>query len=414
MDNLEQLEKLFEEISEIYDEIDLSVVDQQDRGHLKKVSDFLIFVKTIIDSISSSLYPSGRHAPIINSLSTIKSHLSNFKVNNNSVELHNACNQIDTAVSNLVLLPTSHPKVSKQSFSRSAIAFEKQTLEILNNLEKQAKRARDGLQNAEEEAIKLNESIEEQKEKYSELDSKIDSLTENFKTEFDTLRNDTNTALSEKIGEHERVFSESNEAWNSDFSSAEEIRLKTFNEQLEQLRNEADTAILYLNEKKDEVAKLVGIVGNIGISGNFKVEADKAAKSAFWNYSAAIVTFVALICLSLYFTVLNPVALNDYSTMLLRLVAVGTIAWPLKYFIQQQQYFRDKEGRLREKEGNLCALPAFLEPLDEEKKKIEIVKYAEKYFDLSHASLPHSSSNQATEHPAESIIKSVITNKEAS
>jgi len=303
-----------------------------------------------------------------NELNNGIAQINNFLGNINAGHLNNAVNNFNTAINRTRTLPVTLSK-SDFNFSRQIANFEKTATAKHKILENQ----NDELKNRIAEFDKdLNSKEQEIQRLLKLIDSKeqeIQNLNSTFKTEFENIRSS-----------HNQNFQNAQETFRKEFDSEKE----KLDKEVEQLKSGIDTdtsdLIKKLQKKLTEAEKLVNTIGNVGVTGNYQLIANKHKDSAnFWRWVAII--FMGTFSVLLVWTIIDLSSANfDWTKSLIRLVAAAALSYPATYAARESSKHRKLETLNRNKELELASINPFIEILDDNKKQQIKEKLVEKYF----------------------------------
>jgi hypothetical protein len=234
----------------------------------------------------------------------------------------------------------------------------------------------------------LRASQSELKQKVQESHARLESLAETVakqKAEAASVVALVQQMYAEKEAERIASFSTMLQELRSDFAMLQADSKRIQSEQLESL-----------NKSQKEAARIVQVVGNTGLTGNYQKIAEAEGKQAdLWRWITigffavgiviAVVTFVKF----LY----EPLSPETALSILIRLVFAVAIATPAWYLAKESARHRTNADRARQTELELASLGPFIELMPEEKKNEIREELTRRYF-----------GNQAQEHTAEPPI----------
>ena len=175
-------------------------------------------------------------------------------------------------------------------------------------------------------------------------------------------------------------FSESQQARTDHFATAEEERQTEFNQLVGETQSTADAELGTLRQKQDQAAKIIGIIGNIGVTGNYQRIADQEGRKANlfrWIAVGCMGTMLACVIV-----IVVSVSADEFSweVALFRLLAVLAFAGPAWYCGWESERHRATEQRNRRIELELASMKPFVEDLPEEKQQEILADLAPEYF----------------------------------
>lgn len=162
--------------------------------------------------------------------------------------------------------------------------------------------------------------------------------------------------------------------------------LEVFREDAQAREDESKTQTLnhveYLREQKAEAARLVELIGEIGVTGNYQKIADKEKKEAdFWRWGA--VAFfgagVVLAFATFFAHWQDEVTVESALSILVKLLYAVIITTPAWYAAKESARHRTNADRARQAELELASIGPFIE-LMPEAKKVEIREHLSKLY----------------------------------
>jgi hypothetical protein len=328
-----------------------TVATPENSSKLDKES--LHLFQTAIQFISSRLRNTVailvQEADLTNAASDIENvvaYLNNFFGDENVGHLNNAKNSIKSAVSRLKNLPTLSGE-GDFNFTKEVSTFKN----IVTT------------KNAE-----LDIEVGKLSSKIGELDSDI----LNRKTELENLEK----LIADKKLEIEKL----NKLFEDQYEKDRAEYIIKLGEQETLIKNNTNDLVEFLEKKKNEAAKIVNVIGNIGATGNFQLIATKHQTAANAWRVIALVFMTGLAGLVIWSVISLGSNEFDWMKSLLRIVAAAVLSYPATYAARESSKHRKLENFNRKLELELSSIEAFIELLPEEKKQNIKEKLAEKYF----------------------------------
>jgi hypothetical protein len=136
-------------------------------------------------------------------------------------------------------------------------------------------------------------------------------------------------------------------------------------------KTEATSLIGGLEEQKNSAAKIVQVVGNIGVTGNYqRIANSEAAQANFWRWATVLffVGGVTLACATFYRFWGEPITAESIWAIAVRLLYAIVITTPTWYTASESARHRTNSDRARQTELELASLGPFIELLPPEKK----------------------------------------------
>ena len=283
--------------------------------------------------------------------------LNNFLGSNNQGHLTNSINHIFSALQRIKFFPQPFSK-SDFNFSRVISSFQQtyklklDELELLNsNLQKK-------LDEFEIKIASYETNIKELDEEIQKKDTEIAGLSSNQIKEFEVLKLKFTTE-----------YNESTKEFKSDFE-----------EKMLSIQNDANSNIEDIKTKLEEAKKLVNIIGDVAITGNYQQIANNHKKSAnTWRWiSISIMSILSILLILSIWRLSDPS--YSWNVALVKVIAVAILIYPATYASRESAMHRKLEIYNRKLELELASINPFIETFDEASKKNTKEKLVDRYF----------------------------------
>jgi len=360
---------------------------------------------------------------IAGSLESAKTEVEAFVKDHNAAHLTNANSMVDSVLIQPAQVPAaatpedlvgliqainSHREVLERQARSSSDARKKAESEIkelrstLETFTSQSQATIANLQvQLEAERSKISTQASEQQKLFA------DAQEGRSNTYNETLRK-VQENLSQALTEHQRQFSEAQENRNREFTAAQTESQKRFGDlvadyakrladqdaeftkqrdasisdskkRLEELHkeyaNEAESVLKKVNARREEVEKLVGVIGNLGVTSGYQTTAN-SARTSMWVWQGVAVVALGLVIWFAYRAFL-PTMQGDFkwgsfATRVFLTITVGVLA---AYAVSQADRFFHMEKHNRKLALELAAIDPFIALLPQEEQfkfKLEI------------------------------------------
>lgn len=299
--------------------------------------------------------------------------LSAFISNGNVAHLQNTGPLIDQAIRSASwAIPTSAGKRTDKEIEKEISAI--------------SSAAEAALIDISEQRDSLSKQLEELIEKIAAQDNKISELSQTFEQKT-AEANATSAEINTQYSKLEQTI-------ESDFFGKLDQFSTKFDEQETKNSKNAEKLLEKLQKHERDAREIVQVVGNIGVTGNYKKRAaDEKAQADFWRLVTVglFAVGVALVVINL---VLNFKGQIDLTTLIVRFAIAFAIALPAFYSARESARHRSNADSSKQTELELASLGPFMESLPEEQKVELRVKLTDGYF-----------GNQIEPHKIDSPIK---------
>ncbi|OEK07588.1 hypothetical protein A8C32_17475 [Flavivirga aquatica] len=296
------------------------------------------------------------------------SKTNSFLGNNNTGHLINATNSFNAAINKIKSFPIPVAKADF-NFSRKIADFEKTAKSKYKSLEKEKDQLKSEIENFKTDLISKETETQRLLKLIEGKETEIQNLNSTFQTNFNNIKS-----------KHNQNFENDKKTYRAEIDKVKE----SFRDEINELKNSIDTdttsTITQLNTKLTEAKKLVNLIGNVGVTGNYQNIANNHKKSAnFWRGFAIL--FMSIFSVLLVWTIIDLSSLGfDWTKSLIRLVAAAALSYPATYAARESSKHRKLETINRNAELELASINPFIEDLSDDKKQIIKEKLVGKYF----------------------------------
>lgn len=237
----------------------------------------------------------------------------------------------------------------------------------------------------------IREAKQQQDEEAEGFESRLETFAQILQTH-ESQAEAQKTRIDSLISQHQETFLTAQENRSSEYSSFISEKGGTFRETqdehaskfeaLHQQQAEAgQERIDNLQESCDRAKEIVGIIGNIGVTGNYQKIANEEKKAANVFRWIAVGCFVAmLIAVILVLHSSFSAEACDWSMALFRVITAAIFAVPGIYCAMESNKHRKIEQENRRLELELASISPFLEKIDDKDAETILKELAPKYF----------------------------------
>ncbi|WHF51879.1 hypothetical protein QGN23_01045 [Chryseobacterium gotjawalense] len=299
--------------------------------------------------------------------------------NNNAGHIANAINNFNSALNRIRSFPMPLSK-GDFDFSKVIANFQKTVEEAYKTIEADNKKLQEDLKTIQEDLEEKNTQISTLQQQLANKEVEIQNVLNNYNTEFETIKtNNSSTFEAEK-----KKFNDNIEADRKTFieliDTDKEAYKKEYEKQKSDLESQTAETIKGLQSKLEEAKKIVNIVGNVGVTGNYQKIAEQHKNSANFFRWVALGFMVIMSGLLIYSIIeLSSADFNLYKS-LVRILAASVLTYPAIYASRESTKHRNLETQNRNLELELASIGPFIELLPEAKKETIKEELVKKYF----------------------------------
>ena len=293
--------------------------------------------------------------------------LTNFLTNQNVGHLTNVLSYLGTTLNYIKNLPI--PIKGKFDFSRKIASFENSIIERNASIIERIEQISVELSNIETEISTKETKLLNLEQLISKKQLEIDNINNSFSTDYENIRST-----------HDSKFDQKMEEFTQDFENEKSIKLQEIETTKVDISNSTTKLVEELQNKLVDAKKLLNIIGNVGITGNYQKIAnyhkDEANK---WRWIA--LSFMVLLIGSLLYTIYHITNADfNWQVTLVRIIAFSALLYPATYASKEASKHRNLENINRKSELELASINPFIELLSDEKKQAIKEKLVDKFF----------------------------------
>jgi hypothetical protein len=294
--------------------------------------------------------------------------INNFLGNNNIGHINNAVNNFYSALNRVRNLPFPFTK-GDYDFSKSIASFEQIMQEKYAALEDKKNQLAAEIENQKTDLSQKDTEIKRLFKLLEAKETEIQNLTTQYTTEFSALKTRANQEI---------------ETDRSTFRKEIDTEKGTFRQEVDELKTRIDNdttgVINSLNTKLEEAKKIVNVIGNVGVTGNYQLIANEHKKTAnLWRWIT--IAFMAAFSGLLIWTIIDLSSQGfDWLKSLIRIIAAAALSYPATYAARESTRHRKLETINRTAELELASLSPFIELMPDAKQQAIREKLVDKYF----------------------------------
>ena len=229
----------------------------------------------------------------------------------------------------------------------------------------------------EAQATVSRESVRQLVAQRDHLASKLQELTTKTEEQVVQLGALTEGAAKERaeaaatVAKLEQLFAQKETDRATIFETALTELKKEFKSFEANAKIESDALIDYLENQRNQAARLVQVVGNIGVTGNYQQIANTEATQAnFWRWVTVAIFGAGVLVAGATFIKFwgQPFSSENAWSVAIRLLYAIAITAPAWYTARESARHRTNSDRARQTELELASIGPFIELMPEDKK----------------------------------------------
>ncbi len=303
------------------------------------------------------------------------SELSNFLANHNPGHIANAAVQFDQNVMPFLWgLPQQINSLGEESLSAIVARQAKASVEAVRQLSEQRAELESRFSAVRAQADSLTSQLQSQVDMAARERAEALATVANLQKEFADREIERGKSF-EAAAERQRLESKAEiEKLSNEVKKLSDDHKGVFDSLVADLGKQTTDLVEQIDTKRQEAARIVQVVGNIGVTGNYQQIANVEAKDAnFWRWATVLffgagISLAGMTFYKFWHEPLNTESLLSVAIRLLYAIAITAPAW---YTARESARHRSNSDRARQTELELASIGPFIELMPEE-KKVEI------------------------------------------
>lgn len=305
--------------------------------------------------------------------------INNFIGNGNTGHLTNAESNLNSALIRVRNLPLPFAK-NDFNFSKAISNFEELVKAKYTEVEKENVVLKEELKKIKSDLISKQNQITQISDLLTTKSTEIANLTSTYQTDYNNVKATANQNYESDRKTFRSEITTDRNTFRTEITTDRETFRNEVNEKLTAIETKTKETVKNIDTKLEEAKRLVNVIGNVGVTGNYQNIANDHKKTAnFWRYTA--IGFMAVLSGLLIYAIWDVSSANyDWVKSVIRVIAAAALSYPATYAARESSKHRKLETINRKLELELAALTPFIEMLDEAKKKEIKAELVKKYF----------------------------------
>ena len=306
--------------------------------------------------------------------------INSYLGNNNTGHISNAINNFNSVFTRVRNFPFPL-STGDFDFSKSIAGFQQATQTGYENIKATNEKLVQDLAAAQVNLDAKQNQLAAVEQKLAAKEAEIQNVLTRYNTEFDALKTTATSDIDLEKKKFNEVIDADRKSYKEQFDADKEANKKVFEEQKTQFEKQSADTINSLNSKLAEANKIVNIVGNVGVTGNYQNIANENKKSAD-NFRAIALGFMIIMSGLLIWSIIEISKNGEFNLYksLVRILAAAVLTYPAVYAARESTKHRKLETQNRNLELELASIGPFIELLPEDKKQKIKEELVNKYF----------------------------------
>lgn len=351
---------------ETYREIEFPAEGQ---ASLARVDTVMTHLKQTLEAIDPVVVSYSVLASLGKHIAPIQSELASFVSDKAAAHLATIDSQTDAVLDLLVRISPARLASSDDSMVATATSFRHSADALLKGLEADVSALKASLAEVATGVSGASSSIEQIRPVVEQQKARLDSAIADFQKQF-----------SESEDRRRQAFETTSEKFSSEHSLASKQDREQFQALIDDVKTQGQAFLTEIDRKRSDAVDLVQVIGNVGVTGNYKMEANAERRSANifrWIALGAMALIVVGIGATLWAALKADAT---WQQVLLRLGITIALSIPAAYTARESERHRQLERRYRRLELELSSIDAYLVKIPEETRNALKIKLAERFF----------------------------------
>jgi hypothetical protein len=358
--------------------------NDQAREDLARVERVVDYLSARLEQSDPRLLSPASLDSVVTPLRNAQPALQSYQQTADRSQLGTANNYLDQALINVAAWPPIVSAADVEALRESVTFFRRSAGQLLRSVQQEAIDAEQQLEKVRAELKQMAEALRREREQQSgALEGRIVELTSAVDSQ--------KTRLDEAIAEYQRQFSSAQEQRSQTFeqsvrelSDRQAMVLKELEETQSQssktLSDRAEDLLRQLEEQREQAARIVGVIGQIGITGGYEEYASGQENEANrWRW-AAVVSMLAVVGVAIWAFLGATEEAFSWQRFVARLAISIPLALIAGYSASQSAGHRRNERSARQSELQLAALDPYLALFGEQERNALKEKVALRFF----------------------------------
>lgn len=335
------------------------------------------------------------------------SQINAYSGNKNIGHIQNAVNNLTSAINRVRNFPIILSK-GDFDFTKTIAVFQESIENEHKKLQNEISKITSKLNETEKSLNERNLQVTALQQQLTAKETEIQNALSKYTTDFENLKTGNNSTFESEKQKFKNNIELDRKTFKEQFDQSLAENNQTFNEQLKSIEETSNKVIEELKLRLQEANKIVNIVGNVGVTGNYQNIANQNKRSAD-NFRIIALFFMVVMSGLLIWSIieLSHGEFNLYKSIV-RIIAAAVLTYPAVYAARESTKHRKLENHNRKLELELASIGPFIELLPEDKKQTIKEELVKKYFANSATIIDEKEDDDNSYSGLEKILKTIL------
>lgn len=306
-------------------------------------------------------------------------YLNNFIGSKNIGYITNSVNSFNSAINRIRSFPIPLAK-GDFDYSKMVANFQKASQDGLESIKAENEKLKSALEVIQVTLVERENQLTELNALLINKKDEIQSVLDGYNIQFDAILQKAKFEFDEERKKIIESIEADRKNLKKEIAEDKQLYNKEYIDQKSTLEKDTSDTIISLNAKLEEAKKIVNIVGDIGVTGNYQKIASEHKTTANTFRWISIGIMIVMSGLLIWTIIDLSNAGFDLYKSIVRIVAATILTYPAIYASKESSKHRILETKNRNLELELASLGPFIELLSEDKKEKIKEDLVYKYF----------------------------------
>ncbi len=345
---------------ETLDGVECDGLAEETCAAIARLRDGVEYIASRLDRAVESLVTPPMCDGLNQALSMARNEIVAFANDRNVQHLSTANVKLNEALNHLLPIPIVLTGEDAEGIAKASVALAEKSTDMVGFLAARIDPVMDRLQTIEEELEVSQARVGSLDENIQRVRGDVEGFMATLQSQFSESEDRRRQDFEQRLQEFQKRYDEVQQRLEANLTQVRTQAEDAQNAHEKALTEESRAILQELERLKAEATRLVGVIGNTGMTGEYKLAAEAEAHAANWWRRIALgfmTAAVLVLAYTLYETASNSIG---WETALIRLIAAILIGVPGSYAALESAKHRNEERRNRHIEQELAAIDPYL------------------------------------------------------